>query len=543
MTFGAPDSGTSNNVPIPSIVVLGADALLAALPATPIQLAHACLLVGYQDVIPASWGDELIAAASLRALREHGPLPAVQCSCPHVAHRLLAVGTDLRPFLLSLVAPPVALARYLRTLHAPRRLHLTYVGRCPAATDESIDARLTPEELLAILADHQIAIEQQPDYFDSVIPPDRRRYRSQPGGLPTTAMLWSGDGNGTVAARSLVELFGDELPVELAQHLLAGKPALIDVAPTLGCVCSGAAADVDPMHARARVAELEPPRAKHPILDEAVVTDTALALPASPRNAIDLNTAEASALPAPEAESSVPNASAHFHDDEFGQIPRLARHEIESALSGHSAHGGRRYSPARGVARLTGAGLPTARDAEGRQLPRTYVARRRLPTRANRTASTEVDAPVAPNMEPSRAPEPMTPSVKQEPPTQSAAPIADAHATTRAEAVPPVPTPPIELPASMVATGADVIEPVAPLRAPGGRRMDEGRDGNPRFAERAVALPVTRLSDGRPREDTAPPQAGDRPVIQLLTLGLLISMIVLVSAAVGVLVGRWMTQR
>ena len=65
-------------------------------------------------------------------------------------------------------------------------LRITYVGRCPFATDDSIDARLTPEELLAIFGDHQIAIEQQPDYFDSVIPPDRRRYRSQPGGLPTT---------------------------------------------------------------------------------------------------------------------------------------------------------------------------------------------------------------------------------------------------------------------------------------------------------------------------------------------------------------------
>lgn len=533
MTFGAPDSGPSNNLPIPSIVVLGADALLAALPATPIQLAHACLLAGYQNVIPASWGDELIAAASLRALREHGQLPAVQCSCPYVAHRLLAVGTDLRPFLLSLVAPPVALARYLRTLHAPRKLHLTYVGRCPGAADASIDARLTPEELLAIFADHQIAMERQPDYFDSVIPPDRRRYRSLPGGVPTTEMLWSGDGHGTVAARSLVELFGDELPVELAQHLLAGKPALIDVAPTLGCVCSGAAADVDPMHARARVAELEPPRAAHPILDETVVTELSLSLPATPRSAIDFGTADESVLPAPAGETTVPNASAH--DDEFGQIPRVARHEIETALSGQSPHGSRRYSPARGVSRLAGAGLPTARDADGRQLPRTYVARRRSPTRLNRTAPTEVEAPQGPG-EQSRAPEPMTPSVQQEP-------VAGTQVTKGAETVPPVPTPPIEMPASMAAPGAGIIEPVGPLRSPGPRRINEERDSNPRFAERAVALPVTRLSDGRPREDTAPPHAGDRPVIQLLTLGLLISMIVLVSAAVGVLVGRWMTQR
>src|SRR5205823_5994154 len=234
MTFGANESATPNNVRIPSIVILGADALLAALPATPIQLAHACMLAGYQNVVPISWGDELIAAASLRALRVHGQLPAIQCSCPHVEHRLLAVGTDLRPFLVSLVTPPVVLARYLRSAHSQGKLRITYVGRCPGAADEAIDARLTPEELLAIFADRQISLEAQPDVFDSVIPPDRRRFRSQPGGLPTAEMLWSASPTGA-APRSLVELYGDELPVELAQHLLAGKPVLIDVAPRLGC--------------------------------------------------------------------------------------------------------------------------------------------------------------------------------------------------------------------------------------------------------------------------------------------------------------------
>src|SRR5437868_8967820 len=209
MTFGALESGTStNSVRIPSVVILGADALLSALPATPIQLAHACALIGYQSVVPASWGDELIASASLRALREHGQLPAIQCSCPFVAHRLLAVGTDLRPFLVSLVAPPVVLARYLRALHAPRKLRISYIGRCPGAADVSIDARLTPEELLAIFADHHIAIEEQPDVFDSVIPPDRRRFRSQPGGLPTSEMLWSNDAKDG-GVRSLIELYGD----------------------------------------------------------------------------------------------------------------------------------------------------------------------------------------------------------------------------------------------------------------------------------------------------------------------------------------------
>src|SRR5690349_12220193 len=206
MTFGAPKSGTTttNSSGIASIVVLGADALIAALPATPIQLAHACALVGYQHVVPASWGDELVAAATLRTLHSRDAKPAIQCSCPFVAHRLLAVGSDLRPFLVSLVAPPVVLARYLRAIAGETKLRITYVGRCPGAADEVIDARLTPEELLAIFADHQIALDQEPEAFDSVIPPDRRRYLSQPGGLPTPETLWLANANGG-SARTLVE--------------------------------------------------------------------------------------------------------------------------------------------------------------------------------------------------------------------------------------------------------------------------------------------------------------------------------------------------
>ena len=46
-----------------SIVVLGADTVLAALPATPVQLAHACRALGYDMAFPASWGDEIVASA------------------------------------------------------------------------------------------------------------------------------------------------------------------------------------------------------------------------------------------------------------------------------------------------------------------------------------------------------------------------------------------------------------------------------------------------------------------------------------------------
>src|SRR5690242_2334947 len=124
---GHEPSASTPSARVPSVVVLGTDALLAALPATPVQLAHACLQAGYQQVVPASWGDELVAQVVLRRLEEPRPSAAIQCSCPLVSHRLLASGSDLGPFLISVVAPPVALARYLRSVYSGSGVHITYV--------------------------------------------------------------------------------------------------------------------------------------------------------------------------------------------------------------------------------------------------------------------------------------------------------------------------------------------------------------------------------------------------------------------------------
>ena len=184
-TSGSPSTETQT-VPI---VILGTDAMLAALPATPVQLAHACLRAGFANVIPASWGDELVASAVLRRLPEFGNGPVIQCSCPIVAHRLLSVGGDLRPAMLGFVAPPVAIARYVRALSGSTPVRITYVGGCPGANDDAIDIRMRPDALLALLADRDIVVEDQPRVFESILPPDRRRFRSQPGGVPTADSL------------------------------------------------------------------------------------------------------------------------------------------------------------------------------------------------------------------------------------------------------------------------------------------------------------------------------------------------------------------
>ena len=585
MTFVAPESAHTPTLRIPSIALLGADALLAALPATPVQLAHACMLAGYQNVVPSSWGDELIAAAAMRSLERFGELPAVQCSCPFVAHRLLAAGADLRPFLVSLVAPPVALARYLRAAHAGK-LRITYVGRCPGAADESIDARLTPEELLAIFSDRGIVLEEQPRVFDSVIPPDRRRYRSQPGGLPAPEMLWTAGSGTDGGRRSLVELHGEELPMELAQHLLAGKPVLIDVAGKLGCLCSGAAPGADMRKIRSSITALEPPRAPSPVIDERIHVELELPLPASPRSAIDVVSPPSAAV----ARVTVAESGGAIADVPGSNGDPHARGEdrpiFRASTTMDAAHGSvgpRRLSPPRGVARAMSGTLPTARDANGRQLPRTYVARRRSPSRSGR--SSPADSPptpatavetgaltsgsamsVAVEPEVAEAPQAAAPAPASNATTGSAAPVAetrsavDAATITQSTVVPKLALDQSTSLASQPITGSGgsgggggaaaggasvEVPPPSIGRAPLPLTSGDEAAESARYRERPVKLPVTPRSDAAKRElaQATPAASGERPLAQLLVFALLIATIVLVSAAVGVVVGRWMAQR
>ena len=138
----------------PSVVILGSDALLTALPATPTQLANACYAAGYEGVFPASWGDELVAAGCLKNL-ETRVGPAILCACPLVSEQLRGVA-PLQRFQLHLISPPVAAARYLRALCDDAPLRITYVGDCPGAENEAIDERVSPAEFLRRLSERGI---------------------------------------------------------------------------------------------------------------------------------------------------------------------------------------------------------------------------------------------------------------------------------------------------------------------------------------------------------------------------------------------------
>lgn len=235
------------------VVVLGNDAQLFARPATPVQLAQACLAAGYTFVAPASWGDELIAMHAIEAVAQGPAAVSVLCQCPFVAESLRALPEMLHP-VWTAVSPPVAVARYLRAAFAPHQLHITYVGNCPGAAAADIDARFLPENFIAGLIDMGIIPVAQPTVYQSMVPPDRSRFASLPGGIPHADEL---------ERRAEAELH-EVVPLTLEAVARVCPPnarTLLALSRGSGCVCA---------RDRAKLAALEPPRSLSPVVDEGI---------------------------------------------------------------------------------------------------------------------------------------------------------------------------------------------------------------------------------------------------------------------------------
>jgi hypothetical protein len=458
---------------IPSVAIIGNDAVLVAAPATPVQLSHACLRYGFSIAVPASWGDELVAAEALRqlALRHKGPV--VMCVCPYARSRLLAPGPDLEPFLVSLASPPVATGRYLRSVYGEHGVHLTYIGSCPSGADPVFDARLTPDAFLADLAEHGIALSEQPLVFDSIVPPDRRRWCSLPGGVPSPEMLGS-----DADARTLVEIERDDVSTDLVQHIITREHVLLDLAPSLGCACSGAIGSLAPRSARAAVAALEPPRAPGPVIDPTVAVSleappppTVPAAPSisPPRSAtgssedllerrldeilgtqvsrapvdreleaeleaeLDADIAEVLVVGRAAVEQSAPSPDPTIHDelrlDVAATAAEASEHDRQIGTGGlePSTYSVRRRTPPATPSRYSGTGVPKAMSTTGRPLPRAYVAKRRTPSMGIPTIDEPAD---------SVAVEASPPAAGETPPDMNAAVVVDRPPTDAASAQP-----------------------------------------------------------------------------------------------------------
>ncbi len=264
-------TGTSAQRETLQAAILGSDLVLGSLPAEPVQVINACFALGYDIVVPASWGDEIIASSVLDELSDRPPGTAILCACPNARERLLSTGNELLPFMLHTVSPPVAAARYLRAVHGASSLHITFVGACCGADDESISERLTPSQFLEMCTKRGVSLTDQPRVFESCIPTDRRRHFSLPGGLPTPEAV-----RAVHAGTDVLSMDSNSLAFDLTQCIISGRNALLDLAPAVGCPCSGFVGVSAWNDGRETLAALEPPRSPTPVVDGRIIVDLEL---------------------------------------------------------------------------------------------------------------------------------------------------------------------------------------------------------------------------------------------------------------------------
>ncbi len=261
-----------------STAILGNDAFLAATPALPVQLMHAALAAGFDAVVPASLGDELVAGETLRIAQLRGRRPVVQCACPFSLIQLCKREANLADVTIPVAPSAVALARALRHDRAEPQ-HITYIGACPGAQDQAIDLQILPEAFLRGLERKGVSPASQPDVFSDRLPPDRRRYLSLPGGAPRPELVEA------LLRRNVIALTGRMNPLlAVADALFDGGVTMIDPAGAYHCSCAGSDGSRSVAEGRMAIERLEPLRATSPIFEAPAWLDLR---PSEPLDAAD----------------------------------------------------------------------------------------------------------------------------------------------------------------------------------------------------------------------------------------------------------------
>ena len=236
-----------------------------------------------------------------RAVAGHGLCRATGHAAPPDCD-LLLLPTRARPAPRPGSRPPpllgvvrsttVATARYLLRLYGDAPLDITYVGNCPSASSDPADRPPAPPRRLLCVARStrdrrctgaprlQLLFRTRSPTLR--LTPRRAPDRSRAPGRHGRRRQWDRRGNGGSALplvpRSVVDVRDVEYAAELAQYLITGAPVLLDLAPRLGCACSGAVSGVAASSARAVVMALEPPRSPGPVVETDLQIDLDLPL-------------------------------------------------------------------------------------------------------------------------------------------------------------------------------------------------------------------------------------------------------------------------
>lgn len=261
------------------ILILGTESAAHFYPVTPEQVVNACYASGFRLVSRGIIGDELVAAEYLKLWRASAHGTVIRSSDPVVVEKIRRQHPELVPFLAPVATPPVAEARYVRSLYGPE-VKIVYAGLHATTGAPEIDAWITFEDLSELLTLRGVTASAQPTVFTRLTP-ERRRHLSTAGGMPIALLE-----EARHSSRRFQKLRGlDALPALARAVAVDGLDlGFVDILSGEGSLAHPLSGPREELFWRRSVVQsTEPPRSRVPVVDPGVVASVGAVFELKPR--------------------------------------------------------------------------------------------------------------------------------------------------------------------------------------------------------------------------------------------------------------------
>jgi diguanylate cyclase (GGDEF)-like protein len=264
------------------ILILGTESAAHFYPQQPEQVVNACYAAGFRVVSRGVIGDELVASEYLRLWRNNHYGTLIRSTDPVVVEAIRSSYPELMPYLAPVATPPVAEARYLRSLYGDQ-IKVVYAGLAASHGAPELDAWVTFADLVELLRLRGVTAAAQPTVY-ARLPQERRRHLSAAGGMPLALLEELRQ-----TSKRYQKLRGLASLPALARAVAVDQVKLgfVDILASEGALDHPLSGPREELYwRRAVVQESEPPRSLAPVVEPGVVASIGAVFDIKPRRQV-----------------------------------------------------------------------------------------------------------------------------------------------------------------------------------------------------------------------------------------------------------------
>ncbi|HEU5219215.1 MAG TPA: (Fe-S)-binding protein, partial [Gemmatimonadales bacterium] len=264
------------------VLILGTESAAHFYPVSPEQVINACDAAGFRVVSRGVIGDELVASEYLKLWRENGWGTLIRSTDPIVVDAVRSRYPELVPYLAPVATPPVAEARYLRSLY-DTGVKVVYSGLSASPGAPEIDAWVTYADLVELLRLRGVTAAAQPMVFTR-LPQERRRHISIAGGLPLALLEEQRQ-----ASRRFQKLRGLQALPALSRAVTVDKLDLgfVDILSSEGALDHPLSGPREELYWRRSVVQsTEPTRSPVPVVEPGITASVGAVFDIKPRRQV-----------------------------------------------------------------------------------------------------------------------------------------------------------------------------------------------------------------------------------------------------------------